>query len=213
MSNDVVGVTPGAGKNVAGYGFTEDAITKIAQRIALNAQDGTDIMGVLTNPAWTTGDPASLVALWRAIRAAIDLGTDVANLSKADLDIIASQAQSTVPVNIYPLPTTPVSGLTISMTGTASVAVTGMSAGGSGKFNYITQLTAANSHATQGTNIEIQDGSGGTTFFVLPAASLWGGATLSFPTPLKQPTANTALFAKNTTTGAATILSASGFQL
>lgn len=207
-----VAVTPGAGANVATYEFTDtDALLKEAQRIALNDALGQDIMGLLTNPAWTTGDPASLVALWRALRVAIDAGTDVATLSKADLDILAAAAQSTAPVNTYPFPVTPVSGLTAAMTGTTSTAVTGIGAA-SGKNNYITQVTASNSHATQGTDLELQDGNGGASFYIIPAASLWGGATLAFPTPLKQPTANTALYVKNTITGASTRLSASGFQ-
>lgn len=119
---------------------------------------------------------------------------------------------STVASPVFPLPTTPVSGLTSAMTGTTSTAVTGVGAAGSGKFNYITQITVANSHATVGTNVELQDGNGGTTFYVIPAAAVYGGATLSFPTPLKQPTANTALYCKDSTTGASVIVSVTGFQ-
>lgn len=113
---------------------------------------------------------------------------------------------------VFPLPVTPVAGLTVAMTGTASTAVTGIGAPGVGKFNYITAISIGNSHATVGTFVELQDGSGGTTFFTLPAAAVYGGATLAFPTPLKQPTSNTALFVKDTTTGANVIVSAVGFQ-
>jgi hypothetical protein len=122
------------------------------------------------------------------------------------------EIDTTTPGANFPLPVTPVSGLTTSMTGTTSTAVAGIGAAGSGKFNYITQITVANAHATVGTNVELQDGSGGTTFFVIPAAPAYGGASIAFPTPLKQPTANTALYAKDTTTGAAVIVSAVGFQ-
>lgn len=112
----------------------------------------------------------------------------------------------------YPLPTTPVSGLTAAMTATTSTAVTGMGAPGSGKFNYITSIAIGNSHATVGTFVELQDGSGGATFAAFPAAAVYGGISLTLATPLKQPTSNTALYAKNTTTGANTIVSTVGFQ-
>ncbi len=105
-----------------------------------------------------------------------------------------------------------VSGLTSAMTGTTSTAVTGIGAPGSGLYNYITQVTVGNSHATVDTFVELQDGSGGTTFYTIPAKCVYGGAVLTFPKPLKQPTSNTALYCKNTTTGANVILSASGFK-
>jgi len=105
-----------------------------------------------------------------------------------------------------------VSGLTAAMTSTTSTAVTGMGAPGLGLFNYITTLVCGNSHATVGTFVELQDGSGGTTFFTVPAAAVYGGSVLTFPAPLKQPTANTALFAKDTTTGANVICAAAGFK-
>jgi hypothetical protein len=118
-------------------------------------------------------------------------------------------AVSTMP---YGLLDNGVSGLTAAMTSTTSTAVTGMGAPGASLFNYITQITVGNSHATVGTFVELQDGSGGTTFYTIPAAAVYGGATITFPKPLKQPTANTGLFCKNTTTGANVILSASGFK-
>ncbi len=111
----------------------------------------------------------------------------------------------------YPLPALPVSGLTTAMTGTTSTAVTGVGAT-SAKNNYITGIVIGNSHATVGTFVELQDGSGGTTFFTLPAAAVYGGATFCPSTPIKQPTANTALYCKCTTTGSNTIVSVSGFQ-
>lgn len=105
-----------------------------------------------------------------------------------------------------------ISGLTAAMTGTTSTAVTGIGAPGASTYNYITQLTVGNSHATVGTFVELQDGSGGTTFYTVPAAAVYGGAVITFPKPLKQPTANTALYCKCTTTGSNTIVSASGFK-
>lgn len=133
------------------------------------------------------------------------------------LSTIATNSSSTTGVNTYPLPTTPTKGLTAQMTGTTSTAVTGMGAGGANIFNYITSITISNTDIAVGTLVELQDGSGGTSFasFPVPMASAAGnvnGATFTFPTPLKQPTANTALYCKNVTTSAETILFAVGFQ-
>jgi hypothetical protein len=110
----------------------------------------------------------------------------------------------------YANPENFINGATAAMTGTTSTSL--IAAPGAGLRNYITQLTVSNSHATVGTDIELQDGNGGTTFYVIPAAAVYGGAALTFPTPLKQPTANTALYVKNSVTGASTRVSASGYK-
>lgn len=130
---------------------------------------------------------------------------------------LVTAAQSTVPVNVYPLPVTPVKGMTAQITDTTSTAVTGVGQGGSGVFNYITQITVVNADATVGTIIELQDGSSGTTFYRLPAPAAINsvgvtGSTFTFPTPLKQTTANTALYVKCTTTSADVYVSVTGFQ-
>jgi hypothetical protein len=49
MATSDVKVTPGTGKNVASYSFTEDAESKEIQRIGLNKSDGTEI-GTVANP-------------------------------------------------------------------------------------------------------------------------------------------------------------------
>lgn len=113
----------------------------------------------------------------------------------------------------YANPENFVSGvITTAMTSTTSTALTGMGAPGAGLRNYVTQITVSNAHATVGTDIIIQDGSGGTTLYTVPAAAVYGGAVITFPTPLRQPTTNTGLFAANVTTGASTKVSASGYK-
>lgn len=105
---------------------------------------------------------------------------------------------------------TPTKGaITTSMTGTTSTSL--LAAPGAGLFNYITQVTVSNAHATQGTDLVLQDGNGGTAFWTIPAAANYGGATIHFNPPLKQPTANTALFVANVTTGASTKVSVNGY--
>jgi hypothetical protein len=99
--------------------------------------------------------------------------------------------------------------ITSAMTGTTSTSL--LSAPAGGIFNYITNFTCSNADADTDTVIALQDGSGGTTFYSAPAAKLMGGFSISFPVPLKQPTAATALYVVNETTGATTKCSASGF--
>jgi hypothetical protein len=111
----------------------------------------------------------------------------------------------------YANPENFVSGaITSAMTGTTSTSL--ISAPAAGLRNYITQITVSNSHATVGTDIIIQDGSGGTTLYVIPAPPAFGGATLTFPVPLRQPTTATALYCSNVTTGSNTKVSASGYK-
>lgn len=111
----------------------------------------------------------------------------------------------------YANPENFVSGVISSaMTGTTSTSL--VAAPASGLRNYITSCIASNSHATVGTDILLQDGSGGTTLAVLPAAPAFGGASISFPTPLRQPTTATALYAANVTTGANTKISCFGYK-
>jgi hypothetical protein len=111
----------------------------------------------------------------------------------------------------YSNPENFVSGcISSAMTGTTSTSL--VAAPASGLRNYLTQITVSNAHATVGTDILIQDGSGGTTLYVIPAAAVYGGATLTFPVPLRQPTTATAIYAQNVTTGASTKVSASGYK-
>lgn len=111
----------------------------------------------------------------------------------------------------YSNPENFVSGaITSAMTGTTSTSL--IAAPASGLRNYITQITVSCAHATQGTDIVIQDGSGGTTLYTIPAAALYGGAVVVFPTPLRQPTTATAIYCANVTTGSSTKVSASGYK-
>lgn len=103
-----------------------------------------------------------------------------------------------------------VKGTTSAMTGTTSTSL--VAAPGAGLKNYITTLSCVNSHATVGTFVTVQDGSGGPAIWTVAAAALFGGTAITFPAPLQQPTANTALFVADVTTGANVICSASGYK-
>jgi len=111
----------------------------------------------------------------------------------------------------YANPENFVSGaITSAMTGTTSTSL--IAAPASGLRNYITQITVSNSHATVGTDVVIQDGNAGTTLYTIPAAAVYGGAVVTFPTPLRQPTTATAIYCANVTTGASTKVSATGYK-
>lgn len=132
----------------------------------------------------------------------------VANNDRADFvtDLVGKQI-----VLPYANPENFVSGaITSAMTGTTSTSL--VAAPGAGLRNYITTIIASNSHATVGTDIVIQDGSGGTTLLTIPAAAVYGGAAITLPVPLRQPTANAALYCANVTTGASTKVSALGYK-
>jgi hypothetical protein len=100
--------------------------------------------------------------------------------------------------------------ITTAMTGTTSTSL--VAAPAAGLRNYITTIIVSNSHATVGTDVIIQDGSGGTTLMTIPAAAVYGGAVINLPVPLRQPTTATAIYCANVTTGASTKVSAVGYK-
>jgi len=134
--------------------------------------------------------------------------TSVANDDTADFITDVSGKQVVLP---YAIPENFVSGaITTAMTGTTSTSL--VAAPAAGLRNYITTIIVSNAHATVGTDVIIQDGSGGTTLLTIPAAAVYGGAVITLPTPLRQPTTATAIFCANVTTGASTKVSAVGYK-
>lgn len=165
--------------------------------------DGTNTATVRAGSSAVASTDTALVVVAR------DANANGQTTMSASAPVVIASDQSSVPVK--PTTTNLVSGaISTAMTGTTSTSL--IAAPGAGLNNYITQITVSNSHATVGTDILIQDGSAGTTLYVIPAAAAYGGATITFPVPLKQPTANTALFCANVTTGSSTKVSASGFK-
>lgn len=121
-------------------------------------------------------------------------------------DIIADKTGRQV-IAPYALPENFVSGaITSAMTGTTSTSLIAAPAGS--LRNYITTIVVSNAHATVGTDVVIQDGDGGTALMTIPAAAVYGGAVINLPVPLRQPTAATAIYVANVTTGASTKVSA-----
>lgn len=100
-----------------------------------------------------------------------------------------------------------VDGVSSALTNTSAGAV--IAAQGANVCMYITTIVVSNSHATQGTDVEILDDT--TVRMYIPAASLWGGGVIALPKPLKI-TANKALNARCVTSGASVRVSAVGYK-
>ena len=98
---------------------------------------------------------------------------------------------------------------TQSVTATTSTAATNFGATGS-KRNYITGYSVWNNSATD-TYLKLQDGSGGTAFWVIPCPK-GGGANVSFDIPIPQPTVNTALYFATNDAVTTCFISLLGFQ-
>jgi len=139
------------------------------------------------------------------------VSSEPAAVANADVARLLTDLVGKLIVLPYANPENFVSGaITSAMTGTTSTSL--VASPGAGLRNYITTIIVSNAHATVGTDIIIQDGSGGTTLLTIPAAAVYGGAVITLPTPLRQPTTNTALYCANVTTGASTKVSAVGYK-
>ena len=167
------------------------------------ASDGASVSGDVAHDSADAGEPVKIGGKAVSAEPTAVTANDRTN---AIFDLVGKQI-----VLPYSNPENFVSGaITSAMTGTTSTSL--IAAPAAGLRNYITQITVSNSHATVGTDVIIQDGSGGTTLYVIPAAAVYGGATLTFPTPLRQPTTATAIYCANVTTGSSIKVSASGYK-
>jgi hypothetical protein len=182
---------------------TDGTTNKVSATQATASNLNAQVVGNVASASSDSGNPVKIGG--KAVNAEI---TAVTNAQRVDavFDLVGKQI-----VLPYANPENFVSGaISSAMTGTTSTLL--IAAPGAGLRNYITNITVSNSHATVGTDIIIQDGNGGTTLYVIPAAAVYGGAVINFPTPLRQPTANTALYCANVTTGSNTKVSASGYK-
>lgn len=210
--SQINGVTPLMGSGATGTGSPRvTAATDSPEVTALQimddwdngASDGASVSGDVAHGTADAGEPVKIGGKALSADPTAEATGDRVN---ALFDLIGRQVMFP-----YSLKENLVSGaITTAMTGTTSTSLIG--APGSGLYNYITQITVSNAHGTVGTDVAIQDGSGGTTIYTIPAAAVYGGAVVTFPAPLKQPTSNTALYCANVTTGASTKVSASGFK-
>lgn len=135
------------------------------------------------------------------------------DLVAADITKIGGNAVNTETTGeIVIRPQVKLSGIlrtTQSVTATTSTAATNFGATSS-KRNYITGYSIWNSSATD-VFVRLQDGSGGSDFWVIPAPK-GGGSTVSFETPIPQPTTNTALYFAESASASTVYVSLVGFQ-
>jgi hypothetical protein len=178
-------------------------LQRIAQNITTMIAATLKVAGVVAHDGVDSGNPIKVGGRARS--------SEIAAVSSDDRTDFLTDLVGKLIVLPYANPENFVSGaITSAMTGTTSTSL--IAAPAAGLRNYITQVTVSNAHATVGTDIILQDGSGGTTLYTIPAAAVYGGAVITFPTPLRQPTTATALFCANVTTGASTKVSASGYK-
>lgn len=196
--------TNGIGKLTSNSGVVIGSVEiAAAQTLATVTTVSTLTGGGVAHDSADSGNPIKVGG--RAISAEI---APVANNDRSDFVTDLTGKQIVMP---YSNPENFVSGaITTAMTGTTSTSL--VAAPGAGLRNYITTIIVSNAHATVGTDVIIQDGSGGTTLLTIPAAAVYGGAVITLPVPLRQPTTNTAIYCANVTTGASTKVSAVGYK-
>lgn len=172
--------------------------------VELTTTKGLAVAGFVAHDGVAAANPVPLGGVARSSEpAAVSTNADIAQLIT---DMVGKLI-----VLPYANPENFVSGaITSAMTGTTPTSLVGAPA--SGLRNYITTIVCSNAHATVGTDIVIQDGNGGTTLMTIPAAAVYGGAIITLPTPLRQPTTATAIYCANVTTGASTKVSAVGYK-
>lgn len=199
------------GNSITVDGTFWQATQPVSGTVTANAGTGTMAVSMATNTplgtvAHDSADSGAPIKIGGRARSSEI--TAVASDDRSDFitDLVGKQI-----ILPYSNPENFVSGaITTAMTGTTSTSL--VAAPGAGLRNYITTIIVSNAHATVGTDVAIQDGSGGTTLLTIPAAAVYGGATINLPVPLRQPTTNTALFCANVTTGASTKVSAVGYK-
>ena len=100
-------------------------------------------------------------------------------------------------------------GVTAAMTGTTTTSLIGAV---SSQKLYLMSISCSNSHATVGTFVNVQDGSGGTTLATLAAGINYGGESRSSSIPLAVSTAGNAIYVADVTTGANVICSGTAYS-
>jgi hypothetical protein len=207
-NSTVAGTVIATGNGVVSAGVQRVAIasdnTAFPVNATLQASTNTqEVVGDAAQGAAVAGNP-----LLQGCEARTSDGTPVTNgqVVRAIADTLGKQI-----VLPYSISENLVSGV-ISSAMTATTSTSLVAAPGAGLRNYITTIIVSNSHASVGTDVIIQDGSGGATLMVIPAGSVYGGSVISLPNALRQPTANTVLFCANVTTGASTKVSAVGYK-
>lgn len=211
------GVTPLMGNGTTGTGSARVTIASDNTAFAVNSTlsaETTKVIGTarlignggatLDSAPQATAPTNGIAAFGAAVNAEQTAATN-GQAQRIVTDLVGKAI--TIP---YANPENFVSGTTAAMTGTTSTSL--IASPGGALRNYITWISCVNSHATVGTFVTVQDGSGGTALLTLAAGSVFGGESATLPAPLRQPTTATALFVADVTTGANVICSAVGYK-
>lgn len=201
--------------NITIFGFVQ-AVTNKKISAAVDIDTTGVEKGTQANPTWVSGlgaaDGDTAATSGHAWISCQGLTNGKTNVTATTLAGCVAERDGRIIVVPYALSGDYLYGIiTTSMTSTTSTALTGMGAQGGSLRNYITWCTASNAHGTVGTDIDIQDGSGGTSIGMIPAAALYGGGHVRFDPPIRT-AANTAVYAKNITSGASTRLFCGGYK-
>lgn len=203
VEQDAIGVKTGAAVITDADGTIQQYLRGLVSLLITAGSALVTATGNVANDSADSGNPVKAGG-----RARSSEQTAMANNDRADLITDLVGKLITLP---YANPENFVSGaITSAMTGTTSTSL--LAAPAAGLRNYITTIIVSNAHASVGTDVIIQDGNGGTTLMTIPAASLYGGAVINLPVPLRQPTTATAIYCQNVTTGASTKVSAVGYK-
>ena len=176
----------------------EDATTR-GQRVAVNAGGALEVHGDAAHDAAVAGNPVLV-----GYEARTSDGTAVANgdAVRAMADKLGKQ--------IVHVGSTPEQRGNGKGTFTNTTAADILAAPGANIRWVVTNIKVVNAHATVGTKVEIRDGT--TVIMQGFAAALGGGWTLSNPEGIFHGTGNTAITARNVTTGADVDVFCSGYK-
>lgn len=187
MQVDVVAPLP-AGTNAIGKLSANSGVDiGDVDILSLPASTNTiEVVGDVAHDAAAAGNP---VLIGSRATADVEALTEVA---EADASYVATDLQGVVITRPYIAAQEHVQYHVVNTAGT-ELAVTGLDAGGAGIHNYITSVIVHNAHASTNGFIQLLDGTGGTPMATFPAPAT-GGVAITFSQPIKQPTANTALY-------------------
>ncbi len=158
-------------------------LTDGTNTVTVNANGGLEVTGGVAHDAVDAGNPLKIGAVAEAsiVGTANVADGDRTNVY-ADLDGVMITKQFCTFGDIIVTRVTDTGGTSTAFSAFGAVA---------SQRNYITTITVYNSSTTNG-YLDLRDGTGGTVMYTIPLPAL-GGATINFPVPFRQTTANTAL--------------------
>ncbi len=177
-------------------------LTDGTNTVTVNANGGLEVTGGVAHDAVDAGNPLKLGAVAESsiVGTANVADGDRTNVY-ADLDGVLVTKQFCTYGDIIVTRVTDTGGTSTAFSAFGAVA---------SQRNYITTITVYNSSTTNGF-LDLRDGTAGTVMYTIPLPAL-GGATINFPVPFRQTTANTAL-AYDVSAAISTIyISAVGFK-